>query len=147
MSLLALKLTTFLVPYLELRVSFSSNFASLFRVMRHNSSVLFHLKIYMIWTEIAHQSAKFQIFDCSREISPNLLFDRLLLLKVYKIAAKKAQRSYVSWQWRVMQKLRKTDLLFQKGQKFGEFWHKYSKVSNISTLIVSFCAKYIMFDI
>ena len=43
----------------------------------------------MIWTKGAHQSAKFQTFDCSRKISPNLYFDRLLLLKVYKILAKK----------------------------------------------------------
>ena len=32
----------------------------------------------MIWTEGTHQSAKFQTFDCSREI----------LLKVYEISAK-----------------------------------------------------------
>ena len=38
----------------------------------------------------AHQSAKFQTFNCSREISPILYFDRLLLLKVYKISAKKS---------------------------------------------------------
>ena len=41
----------------------------------------------MIWTKGAHQSAKFQTFDCSRKISPNLYFDGLL--KVYKILAKK----------------------------------------------------------
>ena len=34
-------------------------------------------------------SAKFQIFDCSREISPNLYFDLLLLLKVDKVSGKK----------------------------------------------------------
>ena len=37
----------------------------------------------------AQQSAKFQTFDCSGEISPNLYFDGLLSLKVYKISAKK----------------------------------------------------------
>ena len=30
------------------RVSFSSNFTSLFSVMRHISSVLFHLNLYML---------------------------------------------------------------------------------------------------
>ena len=34
----------------------------------------------MIFTKGAHNSAKFQTFDCSGEISPNLYFDRLLLL-------------------------------------------------------------------
>ena len=46
----------------------------------------------MIWTKGAHQSAKFYAFVSSRRISPNLYFDRLLLLKVYKISAKKVQR-------------------------------------------------------
>ena len=44
----------------------------------------------MIWTKGNHQSAKFQTFDCSREISPSLYFDRLFLLKVHKISAKKS---------------------------------------------------------
>ena len=39
--------------------------------------------------------------------SPSLYFDWLLLLKAYKIAAEKVQRSYVSWHWRVMQNLKK----------------------------------------
>ena len=46
----------------------------------------------MIWTKGAHQSAKLQTIDCSRKISPNLYFDVLLLLKVYKISAKKYRR-------------------------------------------------------
>ena len=78
----------------------------------------------MIFTKEAYQSAKFQTFDCSGEISPNLYFDRLLLLKVYKISAKKVQRSYVSWYWRMVKNLKKTDFLFQKWQEFGEFWSK-----------------------
>ena len=44
----------------------------------------------MIWTNKAHRSAKFQTFNCSREISPHLYFDRLLLLKVYRFSAKKS---------------------------------------------------------
>ena len=40
----------------------------------------------MTWTKEAHQSAKFQTSDCSREIPPNLYFDSLLLLKVYGIS-------------------------------------------------------------
>ena len=50
----------------------------------------------MIFTKGAHQSDKFWTFDCLGEISPNLYFDRLLLLKVDKISAKKVQRSYFS---------------------------------------------------
>ena len=44
----------------------------------------------MIFTKRAHYSAKFQTFDYSGEISPNLYFDRLLLLKVYKLSAQKS---------------------------------------------------------
>ena len=42
----------------------------------------------MIFTKRAHQTAKFQTFNNSGEISPNLYLDRLLLLKVYKISAR-----------------------------------------------------------
>ena len=34
--------------------------------MLPNSSVLFHLKRYMLWTKGAHQSTVFQIFDWSK---------------------------------------------------------------------------------
>ena len=61
----------------------------------------------MIFTKGAHESAEFQNFDCSGESSPNLYFNRLLVLKVYKISAKKVQSNYVSWYWRVMQNLKK----------------------------------------
>ena len=64
--------------------------------MRDKSSVLFSQKLYMIFAKEANQSAKVQTFDCSGEIPPNLYFDRLLWLKVYKVSAKKVRRSYVS---------------------------------------------------
>ena len=48
------------------------------------------LYFYMIFTEGTHDSAKFQTFDCSGEILPNLYFDRLLLLNVYNVSAKKS---------------------------------------------------------
>ena len=65
LPLLALKFTEFLMPFLEPSCCFSSNFASLFSVMKHNSSVFFHLNLYMLWTERAYQSANFQTFHCS----------------------------------------------------------------------------------
>ena len=60
--------------------------------MRGNSSVLSWLKLYMIFTKGAHQSAKISgTFQLLRLISPNLYFGRLLLLKVYTISAKKSK--------------------------------------------------------
>ena len=67
LPLLALKLTKFLMSFLEPRVSFSSNFASLFSFMRHNSSVLFHLNICILWTNGSNQSANFWTFNCSHK--------------------------------------------------------------------------------
>ena len=86
-------------------------------------------------------------FDCSGEISPNLYFNRLLLLKVIKFQLKKYRgvMFYDNEDWcRIW---RKTDLLFQKWQEFGEFWSEHSKVSKIYTFIRPFCGKYITFDL
>ena len=49
----------------------------------------------MIFTKGAHQRAEYQTFDCSGEISPNFYIDRLVLLKVCKMSAKKVQTSYI----------------------------------------------------
>ena len=61
------KFTKLFMSFLEPRASFSSNFASLFRVMTHNSSVFFNLNLYLLWTIGFDQSANFQTFDCSHE--------------------------------------------------------------------------------
>ena len=79
------------MSYLKPQASFSLNFASLFNGMRDNSSVFSWLKPYLIFAKRAHQSGKFQEnFNCSGEISPNLYFGRLLLLKVHTISTKKS---------------------------------------------------------
>ena len=119
------------------QVSFSLNFASLFNFMRGNSSVLFQLKRYMIFTKGAHQSAKFQTFACSGEISPNLYFDRLLLLAVSKVSAKKVQRSYIYL------------MILKSDTKFEEkpICCFKNKVQKICTLIGLFRAKCKTFDL
>ena len=60
---------SFLVP----RVSFSSNLASLFNVTRHNCSILFNLKIDMLWTKEAHQNANFQTFRLAWKLTKFLM--------------------------------------------------------------------------
>ena len=47
--------------------SFPSNFESFFTVMRHDSSVLSDLNLYMLWTKQAQQNTNFQTFDCSHK--------------------------------------------------------------------------------
>ena len=48
LPLLALKFNKLFMLFLEPRVTFPSNLASLFSVTRNNSSVLFHLNLYML---------------------------------------------------------------------------------------------------
>ena len=93
--------------------------------MRDNSSVFFKLKMYMIWTKGAHQSAKFQTFDCSHKISPTLYFDRLLLLKVQKDIA--VHSSHVM--------TLKINVKFEKKLICCFKNDKHSKVSKICTFI------------
>ena len=57
-----------------------------------------------------------------------------LLNKVYIVWAKNVQRSYLSWHRRVMQNLKKIDLLLGKWQKFGKFSPEHLKVSMIQKL-------------
>ena len=64
--LLMLKITKFLMSLFKLKVSFSSKFRSFFSAMRDNTSVLFRLKLYMLFAKVAHQSANFQTCHCSR---------------------------------------------------------------------------------
>ena len=99
----------------------------------------------MIFRKGAHQSVKFQTFDCSSEISPNLYFYTFVLLKVYKILFTKEQRSLVILK-NDSKFEKKISLLFRKWQ-FGEFWSKHSKVFIICTLIGTSSAKYITFGL
>ena len=102
----------------------------------------------MIWTKGAHQGAKFQTSNCSREISRNLYFDMLLLLKVCTQFQLRKDRGIISYDTEEWFKIwRNTNLLFQKWQEFVEFWSEHSKVSKICTLIGPFRAKYITFDL
>ena len=85
----------------------------------------------MIWTKRAHKSAKFQTFDFPREISPNFYFYRLLLLKIYKISARKYRGviAHLTEAWCNI--WRNTNLLFQKWQKVGEICSERSKFAKM----------------
>ena len=53
------------------RTSQFSNFASLCSVMKHNSSVLFWVKCYVLCTKGTNQSGNFKNFECSCQNSQN----------------------------------------------------------------------------
>ena len=67
LSLLVFKFTKFAMSFLQPRASFYSNFTSLINDMIDHSSVLFHLKLYVLSTKGTHQSADFKTFSCSHE--------------------------------------------------------------------------------
>ena len=78
----------------------------------------------------------------------NFHFNRLLLSKVYIVRPKKAQRSYLSWNWKGKKIWRGIDLPFQNWHKeFCKIWPEHSKVSKIFTLMGFFWAKYILFEL
>ena len=56
---------------LNWQVNFSSNFASLFIVMTHNSPANFHLIYFLLWIKGSHQSPNFETSECSGESLPN----------------------------------------------------------------------------
>ena len=73
------------------------NHKSVFLWTFHHSSVSWEITLLwcfswnFVWSGQKQPiKVKFQTFDCSREISPDLYFDRFLLLKVCKTSAKKS---------------------------------------------------------
>ena len=87
----------------------------------------------------AHQSAKFQTFGRSRQVSQKVYFDRLLLLKVYRIWAKKEKRGYFWWYWRLMQSLMESWLvLFKMMWGIWQIFTRVLKSFKIGTLIDPF---------
>ena len=49
--------------FLKAQVSFPSNFASIFSATKHNSSVIFYPKHYILWSKAVYQSVNFWDFQ------------------------------------------------------------------------------------
>ena len=133
---------------LKPQINFSLTFASLFIVMRQNSSV-FSFNWNFIWFR-QKEPVKVQNFRLS---TAHVKFHQIYSLinsfywKYIKFQLKKyrAVMSHDTGEWCKI--WRKTNLLFKQWQEFDEFWSEHSKVSKICTLISPFCAKYITFDL
>ena len=73
---------------------------------------------YKIWegTNLCFEKwhEKFAEFWPNTRKSQNLHFNGVLLTKVYNTWAKKLERNYLSWHWRVMQNLKENWLLTWK---------------------------------
>ena len=71
-------------------------------------------------------------FDPNNQKSQKFAISLFLLSKIFNVWPKKAQRSYLSGHWRVMQNWKKTDLWFGKWQKYGKFSPEHLKVSKFN---------------
>ena len=69
--MLGSKFIKFLMSILKWQVNSSSNFASFFIVMTHNSSVDFKLILFLLWIKGSHHYPNFETLNCSGE---NLLY-------------------------------------------------------------------------
>ena len=69
--MLRTKFVRFLMSILNWQVNSSSNFASFFIVMTHNSLVSFELMHFLLWIKGSNQSPNFETFEFSVENLPN----------------------------------------------------------------------------
>ena len=83
-----------------------------------------------------------RILTRALESLKNVHFNRLLLSKVYIVWAKKVQRSYLSWHWRVIQNFKKNWLVVWKiTWAIWQIFTRALKSVKIGTLMGSFCLK------
>ena len=101
----------------------------------------------MIWTKGTHQSAKFQTFDWSRENSRNSYFDRLLLLKLYKISPEKSIEDFCLMTLKSDAKFEEKLIFCFKNHKNLVDFDLAPQILKIRTLTGSICVKYITFDL
>ena len=82
-----------------------------------------------------------------RPENDSLRFYGLFLSKAYKVLDEKVQKSFVPWDWIVMQSLKKNWLLVPK-MIWGIWWILMRAVASVKicTLMCYFCRKYIMFE-
>ena len=80
--------------------------------------------------------------------SKNWDFDGILLSKVDNLWAWNLEKSFVSWQWRMMQNLNRNWLVSSKlTWEIAQFLRRHSKIWRIHTLMSSFWPEYKMFEI
>ena len=128
------------LSFLKQQISFSSNFASMSRVMTHN--------FYILSTKGVYPSTNLVKFYVSSQKSEILHFNGLLLSKSSTVSTKKVLKSYLSWNWRVIQTFSKNSFFVWK-MTWEIWWILTRAVENlkICTLMGYFCQKYLMFEL
>ena len=94
------------LSFLKQKISFSSNFAPLFGIMRHISSILFLAET--LYTFSKSNLSKYKFGEISPEQSK--VVDSFCKNHI-KFQLKKVHKTYLAWQWRVMQSLKKNWLV------------------------------------
>ena len=93
----------------------------------------------MIFTKGAHHRAKFDTFDWSGEISPNLYFDSLLLLKVYEVSGKKSMEELCLMMPKSGQKFEEKFIFcFKNDKNLVNFDPSTEKSKKVALWLVSF---------
>ena len=108
--MLRTKFTKFL-SFLKQKISFSSNFAPPFGILRHISAMLFIAETWYTFRKSSLSECNLVIFQLSSRKSEILYCGELLLQKSYKVSPKKVRKIYLLWPWRVMQGLKENWLL------------------------------------
>ena len=139
------KFTKFL-SLLKQQIGFSSNFASLFSVLRHSSSVLFQLKFLYFQQK---EPIKVQFWWNFTWSVKSLNFCTLMgffCQNHIKFHLKKTQKSYLSWHKEVMQSLKKNWLMVSNIWNFFNF-HTTTRKSKNFTSMGYFCPNYMRFEL
>ena len=121
-------------------ISFASNFASIFRVMRHNSSVVLTKILCTVRSLLKHDLVKFYMSSRKSEF---LHFDGLLWSKSCTVSAKKVQKSYLSRLWGLIQNLKKNSLFVWMTWEIWWILTRAVKNLKICTLTEYFFQKYV----
>ena len=88
-------------------------------VMTMKNDAKFDYKLTCQFKKLHHNLTN---FDRALECPKTLHFNALLLTKVYNPSAKKVQKNYVWWHWKIMKNLKVIDLCFPKWhEEFGKF--------------------------
>ena len=127
------------MSYLKPQVSFSLNFGSLFNVMKDNSSVLF-CRIFMWFLQKEPTKVQNFIIILTTQVKFHQIciligsfcwkYIKLKLIKYRGVMSHDTEDLWKIW--------RKTNLLFQKWQEFGEFWSEHSKSPKFALSLVPF---------
>ena len=103
------------------------------KVQKSHFDGLFYSKLYGFW-------AKKKILKKSEK----LYIDGLFLSKAFNVSARKFQRNYVSWHWRVMQNLKENWLNAWKiSSGICLIFMRAVESLEISTLMAFFCPKHL----